>query len=155
LKNAKAHFQIHLGDARIALQNELQNAGSRQDDLLVIDAFSGDAIPSHLLTKEAMQLYMSHLAKNGIIAIHTSNTYLNFLPVTIALAQQQGCSHYWITSELEPTKGLFPATWALISRDPELEQWLAMKGIKPIQSQHIDPILWTDDFNTILPLLKW
>lgn len=155
IKDTKADVKISLGDARIQLQKELQATGGRQYDLLVIDAFSGDAIPSHLLTKEAMQLYQKHLAKGGIIAFHTSNTYVNLLPVTKALASTQSCSHYWIENEGDAKLGIFKATWALITCNPEFGEWLIKQEIKTTETSQSQSILWTDDFSTILPLLRW
>ncbi len=154
LKGSKANIQVQLGDARLQLQRELLKNGSHHFDMLVVDAFNGDAIPSHLLTVEAMALYKKHLSNDGIIAIHTSNTYLNFLPVTTALAQNQGCSQYWIASKNSGPKGLSDATWSLISCDPALGTWLLEHHLQVDTGKSVTPILWTDDFNTILPLLK-
>ncbi|MBN9287374.1 MAG: hypothetical protein BGO43_15890 [Gammaproteobacteria bacterium 39-13] len=155
IKESKAQVKIILGDARVQLQNALQNEGSQRYDLLVVDAFSGDAIPSHLLTQEAMQLYQNHLAKNGIIAFHTSNTYINFMPVTKALASMQQCSHYWIENKGDANLGIFQATWALITCNPEFASWIETQEIRPISTAHVKPMLWTDDYSTILPLLRW
>ncbi len=154
LKGSKANIQVQLADARIQLQHELKTNGSQQYNMLVVDAFNGDAIPFHLLTVEAMALYQQHLSKDGIIAIHTSNTYLNFLPVTAGLAQHQGCSQYWIASPRDGGKGLSDATWSLISCDPTLGAWLQEHHLQFKTGKSVTPILWTDDFNTVLPLLK-
>ncbi|MBS0288655.1 MAG: fused MFS/spermidine synthase [Proteobacteria bacterium] len=148
IKQSKASIDIHLGDARLLLEHEVP----QKFDLLVIDAFNGDAIPSHLLTKEAMKSYQQHLAKNGIIAFHTSNTYLNLLPVTKALAIEAGCQHYWIISAKNANTGLLEATWALISCDSAFDVWLQARIT--IHEKQFTPRLWRDDFSTILPLLK-
>jgi hypothetical protein len=145
---------IILGDARIALQNQLLQ-GSQQYNMLIVDAFNGDAIPAHLLTNEAMRLYMAHIVNHGIIALNTTNTYLDFMPVSLALAQNQHCSQYWITNGVDVAEREFPATWALISCDPQLGSWLQENHIALRSTRHITPILWTDDSNSVLPLMKW
>ncbi|MBI2791833.1 MAG: fused MFS/spermidine synthase [Gammaproteobacteria bacterium] len=144
---------IVLGDARIELQNQLK-VGSQQYNMLIVDAFNGDAIPAHLLTVEAMQLYMAHIVKNGIIALHTTNTYLDFMPITLALAKNQSCSQYWIQNGIDVSSREFAATWALISCDPKLGPWLQAHHVALRSPQYVQPMLWTDDFNSVLPLLK-
>lgn len=148
------HVQISIGDARVSLSKELNDPSKPKYDILAIDAFGGDGIPYHLMTQEAMELYHRHLKTNGIVAIHASNTYLDFYPVTLALAKNLGCAHYWVASKPNYDKGLMSSTWALISCDPNLEQYLIQKNAK-IVVQDVNPLLWTDDFNSILPLIKW
>ncbi|MFI4938652.1 MAG: spermidine synthase, partial [Candidatus Berkiellales bacterium] len=156
LKLSAAANQIILGDARIQLQKELSLPHFRKYDLLVIDAFNGDAIPFHLITKEAMQIYRDHLTEDGIIAFHTSNTYLDLLPVTKALATDQHCAFYWLKSHQEISKDIVPSTWALISCHKELAPWLnKQRGFDLKPTAEVSPILWTDDYNSILPLLRW
>jgi hypothetical protein len=144
---------IVLGDARIEMQNQLR-LGSQEYNILIVDAFNGDAIPAHLLTVEAMKLYMAHIVKNGIIALHTTNTYLDFMPISLALAENQSCSQYWIKNGINVSTKEFAATWSLISCDPNLGPWLQARHIALRASQNVTPILWTDDFNSVLPLLK-
>lgn len=155
LSQSEASIRIFVGDARLVLQNHVPKSDAQKYDLLIVDAFNGDSIPSHLLTSDAMMIYQQHLAKNGLIAIHISNTYLDLLPVTKALAQNSGCKHYLIQSIKDPKNGLFDATWALITCEPTFEHWLAQHHIKAQDTDKVKPRLWTDDENTILPLLKW
>nr|MBC7245491.1 fused MFS/spermidine synthase [Chloroflexota bacterium] len=77
LADSQAHIDIIPGDARVSLERELVDGGSQNFDLLVLDAFSGDAVPLHLLTKEAFVTYLKHLKQDGIMAIHVSNRYFN------------------------------------------------------------------------------
>ncbi|MGD9593106.1 MAG: fused MFS/spermidine synthase, partial [Candidatus Berkiella sp.] len=153
LPTSKATIRVILGDARLRLQNNIPKADEQKYDLLILDAFNGDSIPSHLLTIEAMTVYQQHLAKEGIIAVHTSNTYIDLLPVTKALAQQIGCQHDWIVGLNDPNNGLFYSTWALITCDPNFASWLKRHQVKVQDTQKVSPRLWTDDFNSILPLL--
>jgi len=76
-----------MGDARLTLRQ----AASRSCDILVVDAFSGDAIPVHLLTRQAMSIYLDKLDRKGILAFHISNMYLDLLPICSALAADAGC----------------------------------------------------------------
>lgn len=154
LRDSRAKVEVTIGDARIVMEDELKQNGSQQYDLIVIDAFGGDAIPFHVITQEALQLYQKHLKPNGIIAFHTSNTYLDLYPVTSALAQSMNCSHYWLYSQRNLDLGWYNTTWALITCNPLFAQYLRLV---PIQSEErgTKPRLWTDDYNTILPLIKW
>ena len=90
LSDSDANVDIVVGDGRVSLANEWREKKLNQFDLLVVDAFSGDSIPQHLLTVEAMKLYWQHMKKDGIIAIHISNTHLNLLPLMKGLAQESG-----------------------------------------------------------------
>ncbi|MBS0286799.1 MAG: fused MFS/spermidine synthase [Proteobacteria bacterium] len=155
LKESKATINIVEGDARLSLQKSSTTLNPPKFDLLVLDAFNGDAIPAHLLTTEAMQIYQKLVVKHGIIAIHISNTYINLLPVTMALAKDSNCMHWWIQNKSEVDKGIFSASWVLISCDPGLGGWLKQHDAYFDHQPTISPRLWTDDYNTILPLLEW
>src|SRR6185436_966237 len=101
------------GDARLSIERE----PAVQFDVLTIDAFSSDAIPVHLLTREALALYRSHLAPDGIIAWHISNKYLDLRPVLEALAADAGlvaliCDDVNIPA---PSRGRFPSTWVVMT----------------------------------------
>ncbi|MBT3879201.1 MAG: fused MFS/spermidine synthase [Candidatus Scalindua sp.] len=90
LKKCKGKVDVVIGDARISLERELLNQGPLRYDIMALDAFSGDAIPIHLLTREAFDLYWKHLKSDGILAIHISNAYLDLKPVVNALARESG-----------------------------------------------------------------
>jgi spermidine synthase len=144
---------VVIGDARVSLGR----ARPEQFGLLILDAFSSDAIPVHLLTREALSLYLSRLAPNGIIALHISNLHLSLSPVLGRLAQDQGLVAVW---QREPatagslTDGKFPSEWMVIARnradlgalvnDP---RWKA-PAVAPTTP------LWTDDFSNILSVLR-
>ena len=86
--------EIILGDARLSLENELKQGINRRFDLLSVDAFSGDAIPVHLLTREAYKIYWQHLLPNGVLAVHVSNRYLSLAPgVALAAAEAGQAGH--------------------------------------------------------------
>lgn len=151
LSGAKSKVQIIVEDGRLALKARPHG----YYDLIVVDAFNGDAIPFHLLTKEAMSLYASKLKPQGIIALHTSNTYLNFIPVVKAQASALGCEERTIVNSADLSRKVFPATWALLSCDEGLFSWLKAEKAPFIDDKASKETFWTDDKNSILPLLKW
>jgi tetratricopeptide (TPR) repeat protein len=153
LSNCAGKVSVALGDARLTLEAE----PPQNFDVLVLDAFSSDAIPLHLLTREAFQLYERHLKTNGIIAVHTSNMSLNLEPVVVGLAKSIG--QYPVVVEWrEPNENwwVLASTWVLVSRDPNLQ---AVKSIHeacrpPLMPGGKTP-LWTDDFAALFPVLRW
>ena len=150
LKQSPAKPEIILGDARVSLENE----PSQQFDVLAVDAFSGDAIPVHLLTKEAFAVYFWHLKPGGILAVHTSNTYLNLAPVVKLLAEDADYATRLIASDEDAPQMISSADWVLVTRNQGfLNQPETFAG-----SQRIDvpPGLrpWTDDYNNLFEILR-
>lgn len=155
LKNSPANVKVILGDARLSMVKAQFSPTFKPYDLIVADAFNGDAIPFHLLTRESVHLYRSLLAKNGLLALHTTNTYLTFLPLTNNLAKDQGFEHFWVITQPNFGKLIYTNYWAILSSDPKYAAWIKQqKGITLIDNKSKSDILWTDDFNSILPLLK-
>ncbi len=158
LKSAEsrgADVRIIMGDARLTLRE----TPSHSFDILVLDAFCGDAIPVHLLTREAMAIYTDKLADNGILAIHTSNMYLNLVPVCSALAADAGCvGVYQDDLRLSPqdaADGKAASQWAILAKSPatlKVQQadprW---RPLAPVQGGTV----WTDDFSNILGVFHW
>lgn len=146
LKDCPAKKEIVLGDARISLQKEERN----NFDVLVIDAFSGDSIPSHLMTKEAFNLYFKHLKKDGLLAIHISNNYLDFQPLMIKMAKYYNKNIVNILSQ--PKGGSFAnkSTWSLMSSYPFSKEILSKNNKKVFKEVRI----WADDYSNIFSLLK-
>jgi SAM-dependent methyltransferase len=150
LKQSPAKTEIVLGDARLSLESE----PSQQFDVLAVDAFSGDAIPVHLLTKEAFAVYFRHLKPDGILAIHTSNTYLKLAPVVKLLAEDAEYATRLISSDEEVTMMVSPADWVLVTRNQEfLNKPETFTGSENIT---VPPrlLLWTDDYNNLFDILR-
>jgi len=151
LRESPAHTDVVLGDARFSISRE------RGDpyDVLVLDAFSSDAVPVHLLTQQALALYRRHLVPGGILAFHISSQYLDLEPVLAREARQAGMHAIVIHSAGDESRGIFVADWVLLTNN---EQFLSRPEIarvaKPAQIQN-DVGLWTDDYSSILPVLKW
>ena len=146
-----ANISIVEGDARTSLAHEPPQGF----DVLVIDAFSGDAIPLHLLTREAVALYKQHLAPGGILAFHISNQHVDLEPEVVLLARAAGMKTMRITSPINEERGEFSATWMLATENeaffdqPEVFNRAHRSDEKPGLR------LWTDDYSSLLPILRW
>ena len=147
---------VSIGDARLTLARETD----APFDVLVIDAFSSDAVPMHLLTREAFEIYQRRLAPGGVLLVHVSNRYLELEPVVAAAA---GWGWHLAMRDYSagtdgPLKSYSDSHWVALTRDRATldglvarsgrEKWAAMKGRKGFGG-------WTDDFGSILPVIKW
>jgi hypothetical protein len=148
-------IRIVLGDAR----RSLAEAPDRSYGLIVLDAFSSDAIPSHLLTREAVALYLRKLADPGLLVFHISNRYLDLAPTVGNLASDAGLValarfEAQVTAQ-EAAGGKTPSHWAVLARRPEDLGALATdRRWSPLPSRP-DRKLWTDDFSNIFEVVKW
>ncbi|MGH9667002.1 MAG: spermidine synthase, partial [Bryobacteraceae bacterium] len=150
LRETPAHVEITMGDARLSLQSEAPQGF----DVLIVDAFSGDAIPVHLLTKEAFGLYFRHLKPNGILAVHVSNQFLDLAPVTQQLAAFYRYPAIRIHNDAAPDRLLSATDWVLITRDRAfLERPEVIAAATPIDP-HPGLRLWTDDYNNLFQVMK-
>ncbi|MGI9440958.1 MAG: fused MFS/spermidine synthase [Rubripirellula sp.] len=152
IKDSPAEIEITLADARVALERQ----PGQNYDLLVLDAFSGDAIPAHLLTMEAFEIYEKHLRKDGVIAIHISNRYLNLYPVVSGLAKGNGYSLICIDTEHDDDAGQDEAgsSWCLLSTDGSLLKRPKMLALKSDDYYNDRPaIQWTDQYSNLLHVL--
>jgi hypothetical protein len=151
LSDSKAAISIVTGDARLSMERET----GPLDDVFLADAFSGDAIPVHLLTNEAFDLYLRHLKPSGIFAVHISNQYLDLAPVVAQLASAHGLSARLVRNRRDDTRLYLPADWILMTRDaaffarPEIAA--AITAIEPRPGLR----LWTDDYNNLLQVLRF
>jgi hypothetical protein len=151
-----AKVEVVLGDARIKMEQELAAGGSQKYDVLAIDAFSSDAIPMHLLTRECLQVYQQHLQPDGILAIHISNRFLNLKPVVRTLAEQAGYQPLLIEWENpDDTPAYSTSDWILLTRNEAFLSDLEVQSHKtPWPKSSAEPILWTDDYGSLLQVLK-
>ena len=138
------------GDARASLARE----APQHFDVLVVDAFSGDAIPLHLLTTEAVAIYRKHLAPGGILAFHISNRHLDLEPAIYLLAKAAGMQARTVQSLEDGRRGEFNATWVLVTDNGA---FLALPEVaaatKPTEERS-GLRVWTDDYSTLLALLR-
>ncbi|MEP1447746.1 MAG: hypothetical protein ABJK37_16705 [Paraglaciecola sp.] len=153
LENAQADVVIKLGDARVTLQNELDNGQRNSIDLLIIDAFSGDLIPTHLMTHEAFMLYQQHIKASGVIALHISNRHLSLLPVIIH--HSRSLNMQMMVFDTPGGGNEHDAQWVMLSNNQQLNESprLMNKRTPVIRSQY-QSVKWTDDYSSLLPILK-
>jgi hypothetical protein len=145
---------IVIGDARLKLRDSVDGSY----DLIVLDAFSGDAIPMHLMTKEALALFLRKLAPGGILAFHISNTHLQLAPIFGALARDADLvcltqDDFGLSSS-EIDAGKSPSRWVVLARDrADLGSLAADPHWKPVNVPPGTP-LWTDDFSNLLRVIN-
>jgi len=149
LGDSAAKIETVLGDARLAMERE----PGQSYDLLVIDAFSSDSIPVHLITREAVDVYLRHLKPDGVIAFHVTNRFLRLAPVVKRIADEHGL-HAALISDGAENSDLASTDWVLVTRNADV---LKRPGI----AKHVTDIdeipglgVWTDDFNNLFQILK-
>ncbi len=159
LKQCAPHANIVLGDARL----RLREAPDAHYGLIVLDAFSGDSIPMHLLTRESLALYLRKLAPGGVIAFHVSSLYLRLAPTLGALAQDAHlvclAEDDTAITELQVSEGKTASVWVVMARKhADLDLLIADKDSRnrwiPFQVEPGERV-WTDDYSNLLSVIKW
>lgn len=149
--DSAATIDIVPGDARLSLEHE----ASQQFDVFAVDAFSGDSIPLHLLTKEALSLYFRHLKPTGILAVHISNRYLELAPVIHRTAEALGKHAVLIDTDDEENGIGFGATWALLASPGDLlDEPTFQDAASDFPSTAHAPRVWTDDYSNLWQVVK-
>lgn len=150
LRDAKAKVEIVLGDARLSLERE-----PRQNfDVLMMDAFSGDSVPVHLLTEEAFALYFRHLKENGVLVVNVTNRHLDLKPVIGRAADAFGKEAIVVSSKDDLKSLFFSSDWVLVTGHREfLENPLIKKAGKRFNVPRGFRI-WTDDYSSLYHILK-
>jgi len=155
LRDCPPKTEVVIGDARLSLVK----APSNFYDVLVLDAFSSDAIPTHLLTLEAIELYFSKIAQDGLVLFHVSNRYMDLVPILDRLAQRLTLltlirNDFHSTVE-EQREGKSASRWVVMARQREaLEPFLADPRWHPLDGR-LGGDLWTDDFIDVLKIIHW
>ena len=139
LADCRGSVSVIPGDGRLSLERET----APPFDLLAVDAFSGDAIPVHLLTAEAFRLYLSHLKPSGVLAFHITNRYLDLAPEVLALAANDHLQARVIRNDPNPEEDVYESTWVI-----------ARRGAPAAAASSRAPRLWTDDYSNLLSALK-
>jgi len=153
LADSKAKVELALGDARLTLERE----PPRSFDVLAVDAFSSDAIPVHLITREALGVYLKHVKPDGIVAFHVSNRFLDLIPVVARLAKEHGAHVVLVRDDPdeEADSRRSRTDWVLVSRDPA-----ALKRPQIVDRNAEEPEdrpewrTWTDDYSNLIQILK-
>lgn len=160
LDRCPAETEIVTGDARLSLESE----PDRRFDLLVLDAFSGDSVPVHLLTVEAFETYLRHLGDGGLIAVHVSSRHLDLCRVLVGLTTRSRAHgnplflgrvvHPAIGES--PSPGIFPSIWILLARDPSsLNRHPLASRCRPIRPSDpsASPVVWSDEHASLMAVL--
>jgi hypothetical protein len=136
LRDCRGAVEIVPGDARLALERER----AQHFDLLVVDAFGGDAVPVHLLTQEAFELYLRHLAPEGAMAVHITSKYTDLAPVVYRIAASLGRNAQTVASQPDLARSVMASTWILL------------RGERPAQN---NVRVWRDDYSNPIQILKF
>ena len=154
LRDCLPEARVILGDARLSLSR-----AARRYDLIVLDAYSSDAIPVHLLTREALGLYLDRLAPAGVLAFHISNQHLDLEPVLADLARDAGLvALLQVDTHVTPAEragGKLPSRWAVMARRPADLGALTSDARWAPPRVRADGRVWTDDFSSVLGVLRW
>jgi hypothetical protein len=148
-----ATVEIVIGDARLSLERELKQA-SQSFDLLVLDAFNGDSIPTHLLTQEAFDVYLQHLTPEGALAVHVANRNLDLAPVVYGLAEHLNIdtARFFIADSRNAGR---LAEWIVLSRNQDLLEKLRAAGDNSKPEAPTKPLpAWTDQRHNLLEILR-
>jgi spermidine synthase len=154
LSMSKAKVSIRIGDARVTLQNELAESGSQAYQVLVVDAFSSDSIPVHLLTLEAFQLYWKHLKEDGLLVLHISNNHLDLLPLVATLSEKTGrkMQHFYSASD---DSNEHTAEWVVVTNNKDFytNKKIASRSTY-FKLNDEQKVLWTDAYSNLLSVIK-
>ena len=155
LGDSAARIELVPGDARIVLEDELARSGSQRFDVLVVDAFTSDAIPIHLLTRESVDLYLRHLNPDGLLVVNFTNRFLDLTPVLFAHGEHAGLRAAVISNGEDPKRGITKADWMILTRN---DTFLAHPQVReksaPPSPAGSARLLWTDSFASLWQVLR-
>jgi len=155
LRDGKAHTEVVLGDGRLVLERELAAQGSQAFDVLVLNAFRGAAPPMHLMTKEAFDIYLGHLAEDGILAVNFELDTFEMAPLHRGMARKFATTVRWFeTRDSESCDGAI--SWALYSKDKAFFEVPAVKkAISAWRDRRRTELVWTDTDNNLMSIINW
>ena len=150
LPNCRAQVEVVPGDARLSMEKEPRQGF----DLLVLDAFSSDVVPVHLLTREAFEIYLRHIKPGGVIAVHISSVHLDLQAVVFTLAQHFSLKYLWIESDDDNEAGTYAADWVLVTNNKDFLEQESIYS-RATDTNDIRPVmLWTDDYVNLFEIFK-
>jgi hypothetical protein len=156
LEDSEAEVVVQLGDARLSLAREEAGGEEASYDVLLMDAFSGDAIPVHLATREACALYWERLEPDGILGFNITNQYVDLLPVMEGLAAEFGKQVVVVNNSEVPSWRIYESTWVLMtSNDAFLKVEAGVNFDRPVKREAPEgAVLWTDDYSSVWNVLR-
>jgi SAM-dependent methyltransferase len=151
LSDSPAAVQVHVGDGRLLLQH----SEAQRFDVLAVDAFSGDSIPVHLLTREAVALYLERLKPGGVIALHVSNRYLDLRPVVGRIAADMGLQSAYVEDEIAAHDGPEKSSsdWILLARERQVLDAATIQEATRELPDARPKKAWTDDYSNIAQVM--
>jgi spermidine synthase len=150
VEQSKADVDIETGDGRLLLEKESDEGHLQQFDVLVLDAFAGDAPPVHLLTREAFEIYLRHMSPSGVIAVNISTRHIDLEPAVRGVAERLHLAR--VTAYTDPIPPAFASRWVLLARDPKVLEIPGLAEIAENSGTHA-PVYWTDDYSNIFSLI--
>jgi len=161
---AADQIDVIIGDARIQMESHFAKHGSEEFDLLLVDAFSSDAIPMHLLTRACFKLYCDNISQTGILAVHVSNRYLDLDPIVYNLAKENDHRAFFIETDEDSLdekmiedfdNGADESSWVLVVKDLVLTQMIEDGANWSSWETPMPTTVWTDDFGSLTDVLDW
>jgi len=150
LQACPAKAKLIKNDGRLAVAK----VPDHSQNLLILDAFNSDAIPVHLMTREAFTLYQKKIKKDGVILVNLSNRHIQLLPVVNAMGRSLELMVFYLAHKGDPKLGQFNSEWALLSANQEFAfKLMSQSGWRFVADDQ--QFLWTDDYSNIIPLMKW
>ena len=152
LEDSEADVAVVLGDGRLSLEREVADPqNQRRFDVLVVDAFSGDAVPVHLLTLESADLYLRALAEDGVLAFQVTNRHLDLAKVVRGIAAARDMEAVVISFDPAEGSGATPNTWILVTRNEQMLEQVRQYATPPDSER---TVLWTDDHSGLFGILR-
>jgi hypothetical protein len=148
LKDSDAQIEVVVGDGRLAIESELTSKSDAGLDVIAVDAFSGDSIPLHLMTSEAVDAYLARLKPDGIIAFHVSNKFINLVPVLRKTALQKKLKMKHVHEKNDEGRTL--SEWVVFCKGADITEWGEGESSIKTESKRV----WTDDFSNIGAALR-
>ena len=150
LADSAAATEVVLGDARLSMARE----SAQQYDILVVDAFSSDSIPIHLITLEAIDVFLKHIKPDGVIAFHVTNRYLDLKSVLALLAQARGLTAVSIYDDGTSSPLAYSSSWVVLAKNPAVLKKISIEGAPEKIDIPEGLKVWTDDFSNVFEVLK-
>jgi spermidine synthase len=154
LADSRADVKVVLGDARLSLERALDG----QFGMMILDAYNSDSLPLHLITREALALYLRKLAPDGVLAFHISTRHLDLQSVLANLARNAGLFALHMndySSLAEAERGHYPSHWLIMTRRPESVQSLENSGFWQPPGSRDGVGVWTDDYASLFRVWRW
>ncbi len=150
LGDCRGQIEVVLGDARRTMEDE----PPQQYDMIALDAFTGDAIPTHLLTKEAFAVYQKHLASGGVIAAHISNRHLDLKPILLNAAKEFEWKAVVISASADEKTATSSSTWVLLTNNEKFLADPVVQQAGELLTSETEVRMWTDEYSNLLPILR-